>query len=38
LREEISKKDANIKMLEDKVRGLTRSVEDMRDMATDRSN
>ena len=38
LREEISKKDANIKMQEEKVRGLARSMEDMREMSNDRSN
>lgn len=38
LREDISKKDAAIKMLEDKIRSLNRSVEEMREMATDRSS
>jgi uncharacterized protein YoxC len=36
LREDISKKDATIKLLEDKVRNLSRSIEEMRDLATDR--
>jgi uncharacterized protein YoxC len=36
LREDINKKDATIKLLEDKVRNLSRSIEEMRDLATDR--
>jgi prefoldin subunit 5 len=38
LRDDISKKEATIKMLDDKIRSLTRSMDDMRELATDRSN
>lgn len=38
LRDDISKKDATIKILEDKIRSLSRNMDDMRDLATDRSN